>query len=74
LFIFSQIFTEKSFRETIRIPIINDNQYYPDTDFYVILKHPTGDAALGDPSVTRVTIIDDDSKLFMWCSGKGNAV
>ena len=54
---------EEDFQQKICIPIINDNQYNPDTDFYVILKNTSGDAALGDPSVTRVTIIDDDSKI-----------
>ena len=31
-------------------------------DFYLILKNPEGGAGLGDPSVTRVTIIDDDGE------------
>ena len=57
-----QRFTEDEFTQSITVPIINDNQYAPDTDFYVVLKNITGDAVLGDPSVTRVTIIDDDSK------------
>ena len=59
---FLQTFTENDFCQKISIPIINDNQYNPDTDFYMILKNPSGNAALGDPSVTRITIIDDDSK------------
>nr|XP_026695085.1 sodium/calcium exchanger 3-like isoform X1 [Ciona intestinalis] len=54
------IFPEDTYVQSISIPIINDDQYYPDTDFYVILKNPSGDATLGDPSVSRVTIIDDD--------------
>ncbi|XP_076803796.1 sodium/calcium exchanger 1-like isoform X1 [Clavelina lepadiformis] len=54
------IFTEEDFVQTINIPIINDDQYFPDTDFYIILKNPSNDASLGDPSVARVTIIDDD--------------
>ena len=61
---FVQVFTEYDFVQQITVPIINDNQYNPDTDFYVILKNPSGDASLGDPSVSRVTIIDDDSALL----------
>ena len=58
------MFTESDFVQKISVPIINDNQYNPDTDFYVILKNASGDASLGDPSVTRITIIDDDSKML----------
>ncbi|CAH1254459.1 SLC8A3 [Branchiostoma lanceolatum] len=56
------VFKETEYRKKIKIPIINDNQYQADKDFYVILKSPSPgeDAALGDPSVARVTIIDDD--------------
>ena len=46
----------------ISIPIINDNQYEADVDFYVILKNAHGGAGIGDPSVTRITIVDDDGK------------
>ncbi|XP_077863706.1 sodium/calcium exchanger 3-like [Saccoglossus kowalevskii] len=54
------IFKETEWKKTLSVPIVNDNQYESDMDFYVILKNPGGDAGLGDPSVTRVTIIDDD--------------
>ncbi|XP_035668339.1 sodium/calcium exchanger 3-like isoform X5 [Branchiostoma floridae] len=56
------VFKETEYRKKIKIPIINDQQYQSDKDFYVILKSPAPreDAALGDPSVARVTIIDDD--------------
>ncbi|XP_019615313.1 PREDICTED: sodium/calcium exchanger 3-like isoform X9 [Branchiostoma belcheri] len=56
------VFKETEYRKKIKIPIINDQQYQSDKDFYVILKspNPREDAALGDPSVARVTIIDDD--------------
>ncbi|XP_071488662.1 sodium/calcium exchanger 3-like, partial [Diadema antillarum] len=53
-------FKETEWKKTITIPIINDNQYENDMEFYVILKSPEGGGVLGDPSVTRVTIIDDD--------------
>ena len=57
-----QVFKETEYRKTITIPIINDNQYEADVDFYVILKNPQGDAGLSDPNITRVTIIDDDGR------------
>ena len=58
-----QTFKETESRKTISLPIINDQQYLADVDFYVILKNPTGDAGLSDPSITRITVIDDDGKL-----------
>ena len=58
-----QTFAESESIKTISIPIINDNQYEADVDFYVILKNPVGqNAAIGDPSIARVTIIDDDGE------------
>ena len=48
--------------KTVTIPIINDNDYEPDKEFYIILKNPEGEAALGDPSITRAMIIDDDGR------------
>lgn len=44
----------------VRVPIVNDDQYTADKDFYVFLKNPSANASCGDPSVTRITIIDDD--------------
>lgn len=58
-----QVFNSDEYKKTISIPIVNDFEFEPDTDFYIILKNPEGDAGLGDPSVTRVTIIDDDGTL-----------
>ncbi len=55
-----QVFTENETKKTISVPIINDDQYEADVDFYVLLKKPEGEAEIGDPSVCRVTIIDDD--------------
>jgi len=46
----------------VSIPIVNDQMFEADTDFYLILKNPEGEAALGDPSIARVTIIDDDGE------------
>ena len=46
--------------KTITIPIIKNDHYDADADFYILLKAPTGDSSLGDPNITRVTIIDDD--------------
>ncbi|ESO92661.1 hypothetical protein LOTGIDRAFT_162582 [Lottia gigantea] len=54
------IFKDTEYKRTLLIPIINDNQYEADVDFYVILKNPKGGGGLGDPSVSRVTIVDDD--------------
>ena len=48
--------------KTVTIPIINDNDYEPDKEFYIILKNPEGEAALGDPSIARAMIIDDDGR------------
>lgn len=59
-----QIFSETEYKKTIKIPIVNDNQYTADVDLYVILKNATGDAGLGDPNVARITIIDDDGQLM----------
>ncbi|XP_033124004.1 sodium/calcium exchanger 2-like isoform X2 [Anneissia japonica] len=55
-------FGENESQKSVSIPIINDNQYENDMEFYVILKSPEGVHAkgLGDPSIARVTIIDDD--------------
>ena len=54
------MFKETETRKTI--PIIKNDHYDADADFYILLKAPTGDASLGDPNITRVTIIDDDGQ------------
>ena len=56
------MFKETEYVKRIRVPIINDDQYEADKDFYVFLKNPSSTSSIGDPSVTRVTIIDDDGK------------
>ncbi|XP_069137489.1 sodium/calcium exchanger 1-like isoform X6 [Argopecten irradians] len=53
-------FKENEFQKSITIPIINDQQFENDVDFYIILKNPNNGSNIGDPSVTRVTIVDDD--------------
>lgn len=58
------MFKETEYCKTISITIINDNQYEADVDFYMLLKNPSSEAGLGDPSVTRITIIDDDGMLL----------
>ena len=60
-----QVFKATEFQKTITVPIINDNQYEADVDFYVILKNPNGGGGLGEPSIARVTIIDDDGEYLM---------
>ncbi|XP_041367224.1 sodium/calcium exchanger 2-like isoform X2 [Gigantopelta aegis] len=54
------IFKETEYQKSFSVSIINDNQYEADVDFYIILKNPKGMSGLGDPSVARVTIVDDD--------------
>lgn len=54
------IFKENEYKKTISVSIINDNQFENDVDFYIILRNPFGGSGLGDPSVARVTIVDDD--------------
>ncbi|KAK3733246.1 hypothetical protein QZH41_011090, partial [Actinostola sp. cb2023] len=46
----------------LRIPIIQHNDYTKNKEFYVIKKNPTASNGieLGEISLTRVTIIDDD--------------
>ena len=44
----------------IKIPIIDDNVFEPDENFFIRLHHEEG-ATLGDIAVTEVTIIDDDT-------------
>lgn len=53
-------FKDTEYRQTITLDIINDNQFENDCDFYVILKNATSGTSLGDPSVTRITVVDDD--------------
>ncbi|XP_061162761.1 sodium/calcium exchanger 2-like isoform X2 [Saccostrea echinata] len=53
-------FKDTEYRQSITIDIINDNQFENDCDFYLILKNATNGTSLGDPSVTRITIVDDD--------------
>ena len=57
-----QTFAEDEEKKSLSVPIINDNQYEADVDFYVILKNAAGTAGIGDPSVARITIIDDDGE------------
>ena len=72
-YLLRQVFNSDEYKKTISIPIVNDHEFEPDTDFYIILRNPEGDAGLGDPSVARVTIIDDDgeSPARMWRSSAG---
>ena len=58
--VYCQTFQPSEYMKKIRVPIVNDDQYTADKDFYVFLKNPSANASVGDPSVTRVTIIDDD--------------
>jgi len=42
------------------ITIMHRDGYALEKDFYVILKNPVGSVELGEPNLTRITIIDDD--------------
>ena len=57
-----QTFNENEYRKLITVPIIKGSEYEADVDFYVILKNPAGGAGLADPSIARVTIVDDDGQ------------
>lgn len=46
----------------VEVEIIDDDGWEPDEDFYVEIYDKNTDARLfGDDTVTRVTILDDDS-------------
>ncbi|XP_076465393.1 sodium/calcium exchanger 2-like [Babylonia areolata] len=53
-------FDECDYAKVVKIPILQGKQQGCDVDFYFILKNPTGGGKLGDPSITRITIMDDD--------------
>lgn len=57
-----QEFLPDEYRKTIQIPIIDDHQWDPTAEFYILLHTPEGDSGLGYPSIAKVSIIDDDSK------------
>ncbi|CAC5412239.1 SLC8A [Mytilus coruscus] len=54
-------FAENEYKKTVTIPIIQDNQYTGNADFFILLKNPSSGAGIGDPSVGRVNIVDDDA-------------
>ena len=54
------IFAPGETSKTIIIPTINDSRTETNESFSVELRRPTG-AALGSPSITTVTIVDNDS-------------
>ncbi|XP_071167581.1 sodium/calcium exchanger 2-like isoform X3 [Mytilus edulis] len=54
-------FAENEYKKTVTIPIIQDNQYTGNADFFILLKNPSTGAGIGDPSVGRVNIVDDDA-------------
>ena len=60
-----QTFKENEYRQSILLDIINDNQFENDCDFYIILKNPLNGTSLGDPNITRVTIVDDDGNSIL---------
>ena len=44
----------------LTIAIIHHDGYALEKDFYLLLKNPVGIAELGEPNLSRITIIDDD--------------
>ena len=61
--------------KTVSIPIICGNQYQADVDLYVILKNAVSqNAAVGEPSMARVTIIDDDGERNIETCPRGMSV
>ncbi|KAL8625458.1 hypothetical protein ACOMHN_018603 [Nucella lapillus] len=62
-YIYSQgtlVFAESEVSKTIKVPIVQGKEPGSEVDFYVILKNPTGGGALGDPSIARVSVMDDN--------------
>lgn len=56
------VFSEDEYCKRIYIPIINNSNDDEDTtkDFYVVLKDPCPDTALGDPTVAHVSFMKDN--------------
>ena len=59
-FIIFQSFKPGDTKKMLTITIIHHGGYALEKDFYVILKNPVGSVELGEPNLTRITIIDDD--------------
>ena len=57
-----QTFGENEYKKNLSVPIIESHSHEVDLDFYLILKNPQGGGGLGDPSLARVTIVDDDGE------------
>ncbi|KAJ7384559.1 hypothetical protein OS493_021190 [Desmophyllum pertusum] len=47
-------------KKMLTITIIHHDGYALEKDFYLLLKNPVGIAELGEPNLSRITIIDDD--------------
>jgi parallel beta-helix repeat protein len=58
---------------TITIRLANDSVAEVDKVFSIQLYDPTNDATIGNPAVTRVTIVDDDSAFYFKAPGGGSA-
>lgn len=54
-------FRRKDTEMTIQIPIVDDEEWEPDLDFFVELYDPqTGEKLIGDDTICKVTILDED--------------
>ena len=60
LFLCLQTFKPGDTKKSLTITLIHHEGYMQEKDLYVLLKNPTGKAELGEPNLTRITIIDDD--------------
>jgi sugar lactone lactonase YvrE len=55
--------------KNINIPLVNDNVYEGSKTFTLTLSNPGGGALLTDPTMATVTIIDDESRPFLFNNG-----
>ncbi|XP_036363729.1 sodium/calcium exchanger 2-like isoform X4 [Octopus sinensis] len=51
------VFREDEYRKQISVDILSDGYTTNTIDFFLILKNPSGNAGLGDPSVAHIVVI-----------------
>ena len=59
---YPQVFREDEYRKQIPINITTEGRTIHTVDFFLILKNPSGNAGLGDPSVAHIVIIGRHGK------------
>ena len=62
-----QTFKPGDAKQALTITLIHHEGYTQEKAFYVLLKNPMGKAELGEPNLTRITIIDDDGNDLDLC-------